>query len=129
MTPKQRTVAFSFGATTLLIFQLGRTAADQVDSGGVIPGHGPSSPIISQLLPTEDQSAGEEKAKLKQHFCIAVLNPEDVEKWDAHLQAQGVTITGRMNWELGGKSVYFEDIDGHVGEIGSRGIWPHYKLE
>ena len=33
-----------------------------------------------------------------------------------------------MDWELGGKSVYFEDPDGHVGEIGSKGIWKHYWI-
>lgn len=38
-------------------------------------------------------------------------------------------ILGRMDWEKGGKSVYFEDLDGHVGEVGSRGVWAHYPLE
>ena len=49
-----------------------------------------------------------------------------MEKWDKHLQKLGIEVTGRMDWEKGGKSIYFEDPDGHVGEIGSRGIWPHY---
>lgn len=38
-------------------------------------------------------------------------------------------MRGRINWPGGGRSIYFEDIDGHVGEIGSRGIWPHYDLK
>lgn len=50
-------------------------------------------------------------------------------KWDEHLQNQGVRILGRTDWERGGKNVYFEDPDGHVGEIGSRGIWAHYDIE
>ena len=126
---KPRTVAFSLGTTTLLLFQLGRTASDQEDSGGVIPGHGPSPSVLSQLLSTQDRSDSGDIPQLKQHFCLAVSDPAYVAKWDAHLQAQGVHITGRMNWERGGKSVYFEDPDGHVGEIGSRGIWAHYDLE
>ena len=63
---------------------------------------------------------------LRQHFCFAVRDPEDVAKWDERLQKLGVKVNGRMDWEKGGKSTYFEDPDGHVGEIGSRGIWPHY---
>jgi len=89
---------------------------------GVIPGHGPSDSIILSLRsePPIDRTS------LKQHFCFAVDSPADVVQWDAHLQKLGVPITGRMDWDLGGKSVYFEDPDGHVGEIGSRGIWKHY---
>lgn len=70
--------------------------------------------------------AGNERTKLRQHFCFAVSTPEDVDKWDAYLQSIGVKVTARMKWDRGGKSVYFEDLDGHIGEIGSRGIWPHY---
>jgi catechol 2,3-dioxygenase-like lactoylglutathione lyase family enzyme len=94
----------------------------------MIPGHGPSSSVLSQLLPTQSEDSGSEEARLKQHFCFAVPNVEDVVKWDEHLQNQGVRILGRMQWERGGKSVYFEDPDGHVGEIGSRGIWAHYDI-
>ena len=69
---------------------------------------------------------GPEEVKLKQHFCLAVATPQDVSKWDSHLRKSKVKITGRMELERGGRSVYFEDLDGHVGEVGSRGIWEHY---
>ncbi|KAL1968526.1 hypothetical protein VTN77DRAFT_1736 [Rasamsonia byssochlamydoides] len=119
-----RMTGFSLGSTTLLLFQLGSTASDIHTPKGVIPGHGPSESILSSLL-SKNQGYGD-RVQLKQHFCLAVKDPEDVAHWDAHLQKQGVRILGRMNWDRGGKSVYFEDPDGHVAEIGSRGIWAHY---
>jgi catechol 2,3-dioxygenase-like lactoylglutathione lyase family enzyme len=66
------------------------------------------------------------KSTLKQHFCFAVSDPDEVRGFEKVLQQQGVKILGTMNWERGGRSVYFGDPDGHIGEIGSRGIWPHY---
>ncbi|KAL1977624.1 hypothetical protein VTN31DRAFT_483 [Thermomyces dupontii] len=113
-----RGCGFSLGNTTLLLFQRGACTKDVVSPDGVIPGHGPEG---------EENMAGNERTKLRQHFCFAVSTPQDVEKWDAHLQSIGVKVIARMNWtQRGGKSVYFEDPDGHIGEIGSRGIWPHY---
>lgn len=63
---------------------------------------------------------------LKQHFCFAVRDPDDVRRYEKVLQQKGIKILGTVNWERGGRSVYFADPDGHIGEIGSRGIWPHY---
>lgn len=66
------------------------------------------------------------RQKLKQHFCLAVNSKIEVEKWEQYLKEKDVEILGVMEWEKGGRSVYFADPDGHVGEIGSRGIWSHY---
>ncbi|KAJ5831880.1 Glyoxalase/Bleomycin resistance protein/Dihydroxybiphenyl dioxygenase [Penicillium riverlandense] len=118
-----RVAGFNLGTTTLLLFQLGQTSNDIITSnGGVIPGHGPSDSIISSL----GSDNPSDRTYLKQHFCFAVDKPADVVQWDAYLQKIGVPVTGRMDWDLGGKSVYFEDPDGHIGEVGSRGIWKHY---
>ncbi|KKA17573.1 hypothetical protein T310_8489 [Rasamsonia emersonii CBS 393.64] len=136
-----RVSGFSLGSTTLLLFQLGSTASDIHTPKGVIVGHGPSESIVSALLSKTHKSSSSSSnssknaegdggnVHLKQHFCLAVKDPEDVAQWDAHLQKEGVRILGRMTWDRRGKSVYFEDPDGHVGEIGSRGIWAHYDLE
>lgn len=114
---------FNLGSTTLLLFQLGLTSKDfTTPNGGVGPGHGPSESIIPSLL---SDTLGD-RTHLKQHFCFAVDSPAEVVQWDSHLQNLGVPITGRIDCDLGGKSVYFEDPDGHVGEVGSRGIWKHY---
>ena len=124
---------FSFSHTTLLLFQLGATAEDSSlpDNRGKIPGHGPSSPILDLLLPkftTDDHGAAAPPppASLNQHFCFAVKSPDDVRAWEAWFADKNVKVTGTVNWERGGRSVYFADPDGNVGEVGSRGIWAHY---
>ncbi|KAL4819958.1 Glyoxalase/Bleomycin resistance protein/Dihydroxybiphenyl dioxygenase [Aspergillus spinulosporus] len=119
-----RSAGFSFGNTTLLLFQLGQTDTDITTPSGVIPRHGPSAQIVAELGAGE-ASAGDSEG-LKQHFCLAVQSPDDVAQWEAYLQKKGVPIVSCMKWERGGKSVYFADLDGHIAEIGSRGIWPHY---
>lgn len=123
--PQPRMAGFSLGQTTLLLFQLGpQTASDTQTPTGLIPGHGPSEPITSSLL--DIRAPGANDVSLKQHFCLAVREPADVGRWEEHLRRRGVRVTGRMEWERGGRSVYFEDLDGHVGEVGSRGVWGHY---
>ncbi|KAL2010802.1 hypothetical protein VTN00DRAFT_3520 [Thermoascus crustaceus] len=119
-----RMSGFSLGTTTLLLFQLGQTASDTHTPSGLIPGHGPSEPITTSLL--DIRAPGANDISLKQHFCLAVREPEDVARWEEHLRRRGVKVTGRMEWDRGGRSVYFEDLDGHVGEVGSRGVWGHY---
>jgi len=130
-----RMAAFALPPTTLLLFQLGLTAEDSSSKSGLIPGHGPTKSILDQLIPENiaatsqvDSSASTTapSAQLKQHFCLAVSSASDVDQWDNHLQFHKIPITGRMDWQRSGKSIYFADPDGHVGEIASRGIWPHY---
>jgi catechol 2,3-dioxygenase-like lactoylglutathione lyase family enzyme len=120
----KRSTIYPLGKTTLLLFQLGLSSEDihpRNRPEHTIPGHGPSQEIV-------DVMTGEDRAgpKLKQHFCLAVNSKEEVEKWEQYLKEKEVEILGVMEWEKGGRSVYFADPDGHVGEIGSRGIWSHY---
>lgn len=119
---------FSLGNTTLLIFQLGLTTDDISDPSGTIPHHGPTKEVLDVLLtPSEGDVSGQSNPRsLQQHFCLAVEHRDDVLKWEEWLKERNATILGVKDWERGGRSVYFEDPDGHVGEIGSRGIWPHY---
>ena len=113
---------FSLGHTTLLLFQLGLTTNKIITPAGTLPGHGPSQQVLSQLL----SGSGDDAEVLKQHYCLAAESRVDVEKWEEHFKAKEVKILGTMDWERGGRSVYFADPEGHVGEIASRGIWPHY---
>lgn len=119
---------FSLGSTTLLIFQLGLTTEDIRDSTGTIPHHGPTKDVLDLLLyPSGKDFSGQTGSRsLQQHFCLAVQHRDDVLKWEAWFQEKNVKILGVKDWQRGGRSVYFEDPDGHIGEIGSRGIWPHY---
>ncbi len=118
---------FAFSHTTLLLFQLGATAADSPlpDNHGTIPGHGPSPAVLDLLVPKT--ATGEQPpSSLKQHFCLAVKSADDVRAWEKWFGDKEVRILGEVNWERGGRSVYFADLDGNVGEVGSRGIWAHY---
>jgi catechol 2,3-dioxygenase-like lactoylglutathione lyase family enzyme len=127
--------AFALGPTTLLLFQLGMTTRDVVTPRGTIPHHAPTQRILN-LLNVDGDEPGDsigadpndpvKTQSLQQHYCLAVEKREDVEKWEEHLKTKGVKILSTMDWERGGRSVYFEDVDGHIGEIGSRGIWEHF---
>jgi hypothetical protein len=124
---------FAFSHTTLLLFQLGATAADSPmpDDRGTIPGHGPSQEILDLLVPKPDSEAEsperrQGQGRLNQHFCLAVSKPEEVQAWEKWFEEKDVKIMGKVNWPRGGRSVYFSDLDGNVGEIGSRGIWEHF---
>ncbi|EXJ94093.1 hypothetical protein A1O1_02486 [Capronia coronata CBS 617.96] len=136
-----RMSGFSFAQTTLLLFQLGATAADSPmpDNRSVIPGHGPSQNILDLLLvPRAGDSDGNDQpstltpsslptpGNLHQHFCFAVSAPDDVGAWEIWFEQKQVKILGKVEWPRGGRSVYFADPDGNIGEVASRGIWEHY---
>jgi catechol 2,3-dioxygenase-like lactoylglutathione lyase family enzyme len=56
-------------------------------------------------------------------FAIAAESYDD---WHRHLSDAGATIRGEMRWPRGGRSLYFEDPDGHVLELATPGLWPNY---
>ncbi|GAA5922667.1 uncharacterized protein JCM15063_003381 [Sporobolomyces koalae] len=111
-----RLAVFPLASTTLILFQQGLThEPTSLGTRGTIPGHG--------LAPSDVDTR---QVKLASHFALAVSERNHVEQWEQELRNQGVEVTGTVDWPAGGKSVYFKDLDGHVGEIASRGIWPHY---
>jgi catechol 2,3-dioxygenase-like lactoylglutathione lyase family enzyme len=59
------------------------------------------------------------------HYALAIA-AADLPAWEARLAAKGVPIEGRTDWPRGGRSVYFRDPDGHLGELATPGIWPIY---
>ena len=63
---------------------------------------------------------------LGQHIAFACNGKEELKEWEAHFEEKEVDIIGRMNWELGGGSVYIKDWEGHVVEVMTRGVWPVY---
>lgn len=121
---------FALSQTTLLLFQLGATAADSPmpDNRGTIPGHGPTKDVLDVLLASQggEGATDSNAAGLHHHFCLAVKSADDVQTWDQWLDKNDAKITGRVHWPRGGRSVYFADPEGNVGEIASRGIWEHY---
>jgi catechol-2,3-dioxygenase len=93
--------------TILLIFSRDMVTEDRVVNGGVIPKHG---------SPTG----------LGQHIAFGCAGPEVIAEWEKHFQEKGVEIIARMDWELGGKSIYVHDSEGHVIEIMTTGVWTVY---
>lgn len=145
-----RSAVFPLGAGVLLLFQLGATGEDHTmpDDGGLIPKHGPTEGLLPYLIPSNNDSSsssggdgsvppgpntgalGVGGERLRQHFCFAVNSAEDVDAWNEYLVTQGVEILGRVRWpEERGRSVYFADPNGNVGEVASRGIWDHLKKQ
>ncbi len=92
------------GASVLLVFRRGSSTEDMQGEGGVVPGHDGSGPL---------------------HMAFAI--PEtSYDDWLARLGSSGTKLRGEMRWAGGGRSIYFEDPDGHVLELATPGLWPNY---
>lgn len=104
MFRSERLTAFDAGrGDVLLIFKRGASRADMPSPGGLVPGHDGSGPL---------------------HMAFAI--PEaSYDDWMRHLAERGVAIRSEVSWPRGGRSIYFEDLDGHVLELATPGIWPN----
>jgi catechol 2,3-dioxygenase-like lactoylglutathione lyase family enzyme len=92
------------GGTMLLLFLRGGSTTAKVLPGGVIPPHDGSG---------------------HNHVGFAISR-DSLEEWTAHLSACGVAIESAMEWERGGRSIYFRDPDGHLLELLTPGVWKVY---
>ena len=72
--------------------------------GGVIPPHGGSGPL---------------------HFAFAIRE-QDFAAWQQRLTEAGIAIESCVQWDLGGQSLYFRDLDNHLVELATPGTWPNY---
>jgi catechol 2,3-dioxygenase-like lactoylglutathione lyase family enzyme len=88
-------------ATVLLLFVRGATVAGVEFPGGRIPPHDGAGPI---------------------HIGFGVDHAE-LDAWDLRLTEHGVAIESRVQWERGGRSLYFRDPDGHSLELVTPGTW------
>ncbi|HWJ76280.1 MAG TPA: VOC family protein [Kaistia sp.] len=88
-------------SSVLLVFRRGGTLQDIEMPGGTIPAHDGHGPL---------------------HFALRIP-ASAFEAWRGHLAAKGVVLTGEMTWPQGGRSLYFNDPDGHVVELATPGIW------
>jgi catechol 2,3-dioxygenase-like lactoylglutathione lyase family enzyme len=105
MLDGERLTAFNAGRSgVLLVFARGKSVDDAVSEHGVVPGHDGRGPL---------------------HMAFAIAE-DSYEDWRAYLTAAGVTMRGEMHWPRGGRSLYFEDPDGHVLEFATPGVWPTY---
>ena len=105
MRASDRVVAFHAGeGTVLLLFQRGVSDHPFESPTGVVPGHVSTGPA---------------------HFAFAV-DREDVSLWLERLQELRIPIESRVDWALGGHSIYFRDPDGRSVELATPGTWPCY---
>jgi catechol 2,3-dioxygenase-like lactoylglutathione lyase family enzyme len=105
MLETERLIAFDAGNQgVLLVFARGQSIEDMPSERGVVPGHDGSGPL---------------------HMAFAISEAE-YEPWKTHLAGAGVKLRGEMRWPRGGRSLYFEDPDGHVLELATPGLWPTY---
>lgn len=97
-------VAFDAGSGgVLLLFARGQSRDDVRSEDGVVPGHDGSGPL---------------------HMAFAIAEACYAD-WYARLEAASVPIRGEKRWPAGGRSLYFEDPDGHVLELATPGLWPN----
>lgn len=106
LAPGPRLMAMDAGqGTVLLLFKRGESANGvRLPDGGWIAPHDGSGPV---------------------HFAFAITMAE-LPAWEAHLAAHDIAIESRLDWERGGKSLYFRDPDGHSVELATPGTWLVY---
>lgn len=90
--------------SVLLLFLRGGSSETMVTPGGAIPGH---------------DGAG------RLHLAFAIADVDHA-AWRDHLTQRGIAITGEVRWPRGGRSLYFDDPDGHVVELATPGLWATY---
>ena len=59
------------------------------------------------------------------HVAFAI-QADELANWESWLQAKGITVEERRQWELGGWSLYFRDPDRHLLELATPGVWSVY---
>jgi catechol 2,3-dioxygenase-like lactoylglutathione lyase family enzyme len=105
MRASERVVSFHAGeGTVLLLFQRGVSDHPFDGAGGLVPGHVSTGPA---------------------HFAFAI-DREDVSPWLERLRELRIPVESRVDWALGGHSIYFRDPDGRSVELATPGTWPCY---
>lgn len=105
MVSDDRFCAFDVnGESLFLLFQRRGSLDPHITAGGTIPPHDGFGPI---------------------HMAFAIRK-EEVGDWERRLTDYGVAIISRVEWPLGGISLYFHDPDHHVIELATPGVWKSY---
>jgi catechol 2,3-dioxygenase-like lactoylglutathione lyase family enzyme len=92
------------GNAVLLLFKKGGTLEPVSIPGGVIPPHDGSG---------------------RMHFAFKI-SADSLAACERQLAAEGIAIESRVNWPLGGTSLYFRDPDEHLVELITPGCWEVY---
>ena len=73
----------------------------------------------SRATPTPHDGDGE------LHIAFAIPAAE-LANWEAWLAENGIAVEEKHAWELGGHSLYFRDLDRHLIEVATPGVWSIY---
>jgi catechol-2,3-dioxygenase len=73
----------------------------------------------SRAVPTPHDGDGE------LHLAFAIPTAE-LANWEAWLAENGIAVEEKRTWELGGHSLYFRDLDRHLIEVATPGVWSIY---
>jgi catechol 2,3-dioxygenase-like lactoylglutathione lyase family enzyme len=92
------------GDAVLLLFRRGGTPQPIPTPGGMIPPHDGSG---------------------RMHFAFKI-SVQSLPACERELTNQGIAIESRVDWPLGGVSLYFRDPDGHLIELITPGCWAVY---
>ena len=105
LVSKERMAALDVeGKQILLLFKYGASSEPVDMPGGVLPPH---------------DSEG------TSHVAFAIVE-SDVERWDGWLREHAVEVESKVEWDRGGRSLYFRDPDGHLLELVTPGVWETY---
>jgi catechol 2,3-dioxygenase-like lactoylglutathione lyase family enzyme len=100
-----RFCALEVGAGSMLLLFLRNGTQEPVPTpGGLIPPHGGAGDL---------------------HLAFAIP-ADDLGAWEDRLMRSGIAIESRVNWPRGGTSLYFRDVDHHLVELATPGIWPSF---
>ncbi len=56
------------------------------------------------------------------HLCFSAT-ADEIERWKAHLEANGIGVEADFKWPKGGRSIYFRDPSGNSLECAEPEIW------
>jgi len=59
------------------------------------------------------------------HIAFAIV-PAELVPWESWLQAKGIVVEEKKQWDRGGWSLYFRDPDRHLLELATPGVWSIY---
>ncbi len=105
MSGNERLVALDAGGgTVLLLFHRGATTQGVRWPGGGIPPHDGAGPL---------------------HLALGV-DREHLDQWERWLVGHGVQIESRVDWDRGGRSLYFRDPGEHSVELVTPGTWENH---
>ena len=104
MEHDDRFCALRVGPDVLLLFTQGASDTPIPVKGGLIPPHNTTG---------------------SGHFAFAVSAAE-LNRWRDVLTEQAIQIESEINWERGGRSIYFRDPDGNLLELVTPGTWANY---